>query len=497
MPPHTSTRRLSAAAFAVALALTLALAGATVASANSRSFRAYTTRGTDFVFRLDRVSPRVVKYGTVGVLGQHWRVGPRRLAGALRRGRLRAHTPPRVHAVLSRSISAAGKRPSSARLVLHLRGRKRATHSPAPAPQPTSTTTTTTTTTTTNTNPAPTGAGAPLPGGTAPCDAGVGSFGPGRWPSACWHPYNASSPFNRQLPANPRVAGNSGQVVDRLMSFGKQQHLLAGLADTQSDYDHPTYWSSSTDPWFTVHCTETWGTCPIEGARIQAPDSAQAAGGSDGHFTVVDQASGWEYDMWAVRSKSPGGGTINTAWGGKTRIDGDGLGSAAVAAGYGSMAGIIRQEELAAGHIDHALFMFVACDSGQHVYPAAKGGLPCSDLGQSNTGAPAMGQLFQLDLSDADINALAVPDWKKTILRAMARYGVYVGDTGGSWGLKMESGATYTDVGYPDKWVALAKQVGVPYYAPDNDYIFNMRDGVDWQRHLRVLDPCTANGSCN
>ena len=54
-------------------------------------------------------------------------------------------------------------------------------------------------------------------------------------------------------------------------------------------------------------------------------------------------------------------GELVTAWGGRTRIDGDGLGSAAVAANFGTLAGLVRPEELEAGRIEHALFMTVPC----------------------------------------------------------------------------------------------------------------------------------------
>ena len=213
-------------------------------------------------------------------------------------------------------------------------------------------------------------------------------------------------------------------------------------------------------------------------------------------MTVVDQRSGWEYDFWRVLSKPAGGGRLDVAWGGKTRIDGDGLGAEANAANFGELAGNLRVEELQAGLIDHALFLSVDCDSGDSVYPATHVGRSCSDIGLSNAHAPAMGQRFQLDMSDAEIEALAVPAWKKTILRAMAHYGMYVGDTGGSWGIKEEGGLTYTAFGYEDKWVAFAKQVGAPYYAPDNDWVFNLRDGVDWAHRLRAIDPCEANATC-
>jgi hypothetical protein len=167
-----------------------------------------------------------------------------------------------------------------------------------------------------------------------------------------------------------------------------------------------------------------------------------------------------------------------------------------VAAQYGTAAGVLRAEELASGQIDHALFMTVKCDSGRHVYPATKHGAPCAAGGLPNTDAPAEGTRFQLALSDEQINALPAPEWKKTILRAMARYGMIVGDTGGTWGIGVDSGVVYTSFGHPDQWVALAQQWRIPYYAGDRDYIFDLGSGVDWGRYLRVVSPCVSHGSC-
>ena len=57
-----------------------------------------------------------------------------------------------------------------------------------------------------------------------------------------------------------------------------------------------------------------------------------------------------------------------------------------------------------------------------------------------------------------EIRALDVPSWKRTILRAMARYGIFAGDTGGSpWDLEFESSSTYTSFGRPDPLVAIAR----------------------------------------
>ncbi|MBI5105556.1 MAG: hypothetical protein HZB46_11370 [Solirubrobacterales bacterium] len=238
-----------------------------------------------------------------------------------------------------------------------------------------------------------------------------------------------------------------------------------------------------------------WGRCEIEGLKVRIPSAARAAGAGDNHLTVVDQASGWEYDLWAVQDKPPGGGSLRFAWGGRTRIDGDGLGSGATAAGFGGLAGIIRAPELAAGRIEHALFLVAPCDSGRRVHPASGSGRPCSALGLPADDAPPMGARLQLDLSHAELAALDVPQWKRAILTAMAKYGMYLGDTGGeTWGVQAESGLTYTSFGVEDQLAAFARWAGAPAW--EDHYVLGLRDGVDWARRLRVVDPCVTAGTC-
>jgi hypothetical protein len=326
---------------------------------------------------------------------------------------------------------------------------------------------------------------------------GLGSFKAGAWPSGCWRPYGDSSPFNQTIPDGSPSHPDSAAIIQRLSGWGGPSDLRAGIADSSSDWQHPTYYSQSSDPLYTLHCTESsWGTCEIEGMQVRIPQQARAAGGGDAHMTVVDQQAGWEYDLYkycyqrcsssSVRTLPQGGGDVYFRWGGRTRIDGDGLDSDATAARVGNLAGVIRAEEMQRGRIDHALFMVVKCDSGQKVYPAMGLGAKCSDPSH----APAEGMRFQLTLSDSQIDALSVPAWKKTILRAMAHYGLYVGDTGGSpWDLEFESGSTYTSFGYEDRMVSFAKQAGIPQ-SSDGRYYFNVKDGVDWTRYLRVVDPC-------
>jgi hypothetical protein len=330
----------------------------------------------------------------------------------------------------------------------------------------------------------------PRPRPTPPSSC-TGSFSAAAPPPACWRPYSPASPFNTPLGASPAVSASSTQIVSNWLSTwsGSDKtsapRFTAGYAETVNDYDHPVYFSSSSDPLYTVHCAEAWGKCPVEGAQVQIPATAKPAGGDDGHLAVFDQASGWEYDFWQVRQQPAGGGTLTVSWGGKTRVDGSGLGSAATAGNFGLAAGIIRPQELAAGRIDHALFMVVKCTNGTSVAPAGPDtGRSCASIGLPNAGAPAMGQHFFLDMSAAEIEALGVPAWQKTVLRAMAEYGLYVGDTGGGF-LKLESGSSYTSLGQADPWVGVGKGAGIAA-SREGTYSFDLAAAVDWRSRLKV-----------
>jgi hypothetical protein len=343
--------------------------------------------------------------------------------------------------------------------------------------------------------------GNPPPNSFAPgslCPQTFGSFGVGAWPLGCWRPYGDGSPFNKPIPAQPRVLANSAQIVSRFLGWDQISDLTAGTADTGDDWSHPTYYSQPGDPVYRIHC-DVYACPQVEGLTIHVPDQARPAGGGDGHMTVVDQGGHWEYDFWQVKDKPAGGGTLTASSGGRTAIgtpESDGLGSDGNAAQWGLLAGIIRAPEMAAGQINHALFMVTRCDDGSHVYPAQGDGRPCSALGESDADAPPMGARLQLDLSDPEIDALPVPAWKKTILRAMAHYGLYLGDTGGGF-LQFESGSTYTSFGYQDQMVSFAQahlaEGGIT--ASGGTYNFDIKDGVPWNR-LRVLDPCVTQGTC-
>ena len=447
-------------------------------------------------FRVAGVPAASVRGATLRVGHSHRSLPLRRVRAGVRRGRVvvrlgSARHPRRIRLMLRlRAARDAARKPAAPQ------GKPAPSAKPSPTPEPVPA-------------PAPEPVPAPVPSDPVPSDpvspdpvppdpapadcltAGT-AFRAGNWPGDCWRPFAPASPFNRPIPDGARLVSNSSAIVRRMVSLYRGPgKMSAGDADTVDDYLHPLYYPTASDPVFTLHCYETsWGTCPIEGHRIRIPDAARPAGGSDAHLAVIDHASGWEYDLYKVRSKPSGGGVLEFRWGGRTRLDGDGLGSNATAAHFALSAGIIRPEELAAGRIDHALFMVVKCTAGM-VYPAGGGGAQCADPAD----APAGGMRFQLDYTSAEIEALAVPRWKKTIFHALATYGAYVGDTGGTgFNFQFQSGSTYTSFGHEDRLVDWAQtQPGVTPY--NGKYVFDVGPGVDWSR-LRVIDPCVTSGTC-
>jgi hypothetical protein len=323
-----------------------------------------------------------------------------------------------------------------------------------------------------------------------------GNFGVDHWPDATWRPYSASSPFNTPIPRGTKPLPRSDEMIQQVLRFGPPSHLTAGVSRTPDDWGHPTYYSKATDPMFTLRATAPFGRNALNGKRIPIPDAAEAAGGGDSHMTIVTP-DGWEYDLWQVHDKPAGGGTLTFSWGGRVRVDGTGLGSDGTASKFGNIAGMIRAQELAAGRINHALFVVLRCTgdgraygAGAHqrrhdsayVYPAVAGGSECRDGAQE----PPMGARLHLAMSDAQIDALNLPRWKAAILKALAEYGGYVGDTGGDGiGFMFESSTMYTSLGRPDPLVAIAKAANLPSYR--GQYAFPIGSDVDWQRYLQVI----------
>lgn len=322
------------------------------------------------------------------------------------------------------------------------------------------------------------------------CKLEFGSFTAGHWPAGCWRPYAAGSPFNTPIPANPRLAPDStaiaGYLVSQHWTFAREHHGDFALEATGS---RPVYWALSSDPLVKVICRGD-GTCR-RGLRLHIPAGAKPQEESDGHMTVVDQATGREYDFW--RAGAPERGQITVSAASSIPIgasSGTGRDGNAEAAHLGLMGGLLRAAELKAGVVEHALAMAVPCEQPNDVWPAPAYGR--SDQGCSGNGAgPHFGSLMQLNMSNGEIVASGASAWQRTIMRAMARYGIYVVDSNSPGNLEMslikENDESFTSFGYPPAMANLIRAIG------GGSSLVGVPIDVT---KLRVIAPCVARRAC-
>lgn len=335
------------------------------------------------------------------------------------------------------------------------------------------------------------------------------AYGPLNWPTRF---YSDASPFNRRLPASPATAANSQEIVNRWLSWNPLTHPNGSIAAGDTDWGTSYYFAQLSDPVYQIHCVK-YGCPQIEGAQIHIPAQAKppktpSSAGGDPNVDVI-QPDGTEYSLYELQTVPlpAAGGPITVSSGGKgNAFTGTGLNYNPADAGHiGYAAGMIRADELKAGRIDHAINIVVRCTNGSYVYPAeSPDARACSQLPtpETNVNAPANGEHFYLDMTAAEIDALAIPAWKRTIMHAMAEYGTYVRDTGGGLFVAVANPLSWTVFGYTDPLTDYAKSIGIPPYvqSADGETVYVMKFGndvpVNWANEFKVAQPCVAQGTC-
>ena len=189
-----------------------------------------------------------------------------------------------------------------------------------------------------------------------------------------------------------------------------------GIPITVVDSSQPT---SSVD--FTYDDESDAGPYPI-------PDGVEIEGGygSDGdrHAIIVDSDTCTLYELFALYPTpwSAGSGAIWSLTSNALRPRGW---TSADAAGLPILPGLIRYEEVQAGHIDHAIRFTVSRSRRAYVYPARHF---ASSL--TSKSLPPMGLRLRLR---ANYPVSGFPYQARVVLKALKRYGMIVADNGTSW----------------------------------------------------------------
>jgi hypothetical protein len=213
----------------------------------------------------------------------------------------------------------------------------------------------------------------------------------------------------------------------------------------------PVYVSSSADPIKTFACTK-WGSCTANNLKIHVPSGAAPEPQSDGHIGIIDTAQSIEVDGWQCVVTAT---AVNCAWGAQYAFGGNGIentGSNAVHGGYAAGLFEVTAQELANGHIDHALGIVTTCLNNPTVYPADQntGG---TDQACTDPNAPAYGDLAHLLWTPSQIAASPYSAECKTVLTALVTYGAYTFDTGADGlGLLTQHSLSYTAIGHANPW---------------------------------------------
>jgi hypothetical protein len=321
---------------------------------------------------------------------------------------------------------------------------------------------------------------------------------------ACWRPFDGG-PFNTALSSDPPLASDDGAVISHMIRY-RWTVGPGGGGLVVGDGSRPVFFANASDPTMKIVCRKDFGSgsckgrngVDVDGRWIHVPAGAAPQNGSDGHLTVIETATGAEYDFWDA---SVEGSTIVAGDGSVVNVNKEtGLGAEGDAANFALTGGLLRPSELASGEIDHALVVTVPCTDGNgaHVgftWPALGGwGEACGDYwSESTSGAPKLGQLLRLKMNNQQIARSRAPSWEKTIMTALAHYGAYIEDTDGSYNsgidVIVQDPTSWTDLHASNEWASAVRRFG------DADGMLSSRVPIPVS-DLEVVRACVPRGTC-
>jgi hypothetical protein len=239
--------------------------------------------------------------------------------------------------------------------------------------------------------------------------------------------YAPTSFWNTPISASASIDPDSAAMVSTALSAYASGSVLMNDNAWGLSYVYATANSKV----YTVTCTEY---CNSSTTVFPIPAGTLPNTGSDGHLTVINGQN--EMDMWQAQYDASTdtwkASDITT-----TTINGWGANCAqgqlclgADAAGLALLGGSVRPEEIAQGHIDHALALLTPMTRSGYIACPATG----SDGKSSSTSAIPEGAQIQLDPS-FNVTAQSWAPWQKTIAVALQQYGAFVNDTGGALAL--------------------------------------------------------------
>jgi hypothetical protein len=258
-----------------------------------------------------------------------------------------------------------------------------------------------------------------------------------------YRPFRDRSWWNTPVPVNAPQDPQSTQILNYLSTAPDSGQGCLRLAGAQHNkWGQPAYWAQPGDPEYDVQGLPAGA--PPELRRLRIPTGARSADNSDGTMSVYDVNRGYvvlltdaHYDA-ATDTWSASGGTVTymssnglIATTGKS----DNPRNVGTHRGNNGATSYVRYDMVKAGAIRNVLKIAVGPElSNRWVFP-----MTGSDGGVTDpaVGAPPEGLRLRLKAS-IDLHSLRLHPQALVIAQALQKYGVYIGDSGGTTALKLE-----------------------------------------------------------
>jgi hypothetical protein len=294
-------------------------------------------------------------------------------------------------------------------------------------------------------------------------DGGVFTFSPSSPPTAAdCTIFPADNPWNTDISAAPVHPMSSAWVA----SIGASTHLHPDFGTSWEGgpigipYVEVPAGQPGVPVTFDYDDESDHGLYPIP---PDAPVEGGASSDGDRHVLVLSRSECRLYELYAAHRQADGSwhagsGAIFDLRSNALRPDGW---TSADAAGLPILPGLVRYDEVAAGHIDHALRFTVSDTQRGFIHPA-------THFASSNTSpsVPPMGARFRMK---AGYDCSGLSREVQVVCAALKRYGMFVADNGSDW---------YLSGSHDDRWdddaVGDLKQIpGSAFEAVDTGEIRN------------------------
>ncbi len=254
--------------------------------------------------------------------------------------------------------------------------------------------------------------------------------------------FSEASFWNQPLKGNVEVDPQSEQLIELMDERQGPIYINCEC------YTIPVYQADSSTPMRRIHQRPPedgasgrslerqarYSQHPDFGPEIPMPEGAVPDPDRDAHLAIVDLERRMAWDMWHVRIRPDG--EYESSTGMVYSLDSDGVWKTedfpivngesmhfhgpSRAAGVPAIAGLILEEEIKAGRLEHKLAFATNPVCQEFVWPAT-----WTDGGMAE--GPREGSIIQLD-PDLDLDAYELSPAARTIARALQEYGAVIVD---------------------------------------------------------------------